>query len=273
MSGGGNCLKVTTSFALMKPGIMSFCLACSDDCRLRGAALPGSMCCGSKAGPLQAGKCSLSLSLCLSQSLGLSLCLAEFKWLWYFQDPALLVFASLIGSLLFSKQDQRPCLPAGEGVMLILVRSNLIAESCQVVPVIAGVVIHVSKGVGVLQGSRPKTDAPPFPASAVFGLAAACLLALGLPEVLSTLRASSSTILSCLKVSAAQLRLTALSLHCASYSCVLTSTRVLRPSTQVARAREGAQMRKLAVEKIAAATLQAPKLPLRMTEARSEPKH
>ena len=56
---------MTTSFALMKPGIISFCLACSDDCRLRGAAFPGSMCCGSKPGPLQASTCELSLSLCL----------------------------------------------------------------------------------------------------------------------------------------------------------------------------------------------------------------
>ena len=101
--------------------------------------------------------------------------------------------------------------------MLILVKSNLIAESCQVVPVIAGVVIHVSKGVGVLQGSRPKSDAPRFLASAVYGLTAACLLALGLPEVLSTLRAPSPAVLSCLKVSAAWLHLTALSLHCASF--------------------------------------------------------
>ena len=100
--------------------------------------------------------------------------------------------------------------------MVIFVRSNLIAESRQVVPVIAGVVIHVAEGVGVLQGSRPKCDAPPFFAGAVFGLAAACLLALGLPEVLSTLIAPILTILSCLKVSAAWLRLTALSLHCAS---------------------------------------------------------
>ena len=62
---------MTTSFALMKPEIMSFCLACSDDCRLRGAAFPGSMCCESKPGPLQASTCKLSLSL----SLSLSLCL------------------------------------------------------------------------------------------------------------------------------------------------------------------------------------------------------
>ena len=100
--------------------------------------------------------------------------------------------------------------------MVILVRSNLTAESGQVVPVIAGVVIHVAEGVGVLQGSCPKSDAPPFLASAVFGLAAACLLALGLPEVLSSLRAPSPAILSCLKVSAAWLHLTAMSLHCAS---------------------------------------------------------
>ena len=78
--------------------------------------------------------------------------------------------------------------------MVILVRSNLIAESCQVVPVIAGVVIHVAEGVDVLQGSRPKSNAPLFLARAVFGLAAACLLALGLPEVLSTLRAPNLTL-------------------------------------------------------------------------------
>ena len=75
--------------------------------------------------------------------------------------------------------------------MVILIRSHLVAEGCQAVPVIAGVVIHVAEGVGVLQGARPEGDAPLLLARAVFGLAAARLLALGLPEVLSTLRAPS----------------------------------------------------------------------------------
>ena len=76
--------------------------------------------------------------------------------------------------------------PSGR-IFVLFVRGNFKAEGCQVVSVIAGVVIHVAKGVCILQRSCPKGDAPPLLAWCFLGPGVACLLALCLSEILRAL--------------------------------------------------------------------------------------